>query len=249
MQEIDKQIKEKEDVIEHIKKEKHSLILKLEQEIKELKQERTKKIEQTRKKYLEELEKFEKYPTDKKMFELLDMLKVIYLKDVMSPDEQIEIVRKQQCLFDYIYAKKDLDLIERYLLAKMSLDAGEIEKFAEEIEKYKKHIEVVKGKYTYTKQSLYRMDTHHIFAYEIQQFMYLLGELDFQAKPQDVQGIYKSKTFEKYKLRAIAGAYGWWSKYIYYDGEFGHKDYERECYDKAHDKAYLQKETTQVLVQ
>jgi len=239
MEEIDKEIKLLEKEVEDIIKSKETLIQKLERKIDSLKEHKKEIIKSTNKIYLQKLEEFEKQPTDEKMYELLKLLRGCYIKDIVSLDEVDKITKKSRLLFDYIYAKQDIELIEQYLLAKMSYESSET--FDEDILKYQLHLTLKDGAYEFTDRSKHILG-YGISAYEIQEFMRMLGELDYKKRSEDSKEIYRSEDFEKYKMRAIAGAYGRYLKYVYYDGEYGHKDYERSCLDEIHDKAFLEQE-------
>ena len=236
MEKIEKEICDLQKQITQIEQGKDSLVSKLKKRIADLAEEKEQIITKKRDKFIAKLDEFEKLPTDEKMEELLVDLKEIKFSDIGSYESQFKMVQKMQSLFKYIYEKQDVELVERYLLAKRSLDTKDISLFEKDIEKYKEHFR--KDGYTCTKYSTFHMCPYCIFSYEIQELMFLLGKLDYHKKTSDCVGVFRSELFEKYMLRAVVGAYGYWDHYVYADGEYGHKDYERKEFEKLHDMAY-----------
>lgn len=236
MKKLEKEIYDLEKQIEEFEEKKSGLISELEKRKSYLKELETQIITEKREKFLIKLKEFEKEPTDEQMEKLLADLTQIKFSEIESYESQFKLVKKLQSLFKYIYAKQDVELVEKYLLAKVSLDSKDISLYEKDIEKYKKHFE--KDGYTDTESSQYHMGAYCIFSYEIQELMFLLGKLDYHKKPKDCKDIYRSEQFEKYMLRAIVGVYGYWEEYIYADGKFGHEDYERREFERLHDMAY-----------
>lgn len=236
MEKIEKEICDLQKQITQIEAEKGDLVSKLEKRMSDLKEVKEHILLEKREKFVVKLDEFEKSPTDEKMEELLADLKQIKFSDIGGYEKQFKMVQKMQPLFKFIYEKQDVELVEKYLLAKKSLDAKDVRLFDKDIEKYKEHFK--KDGYTCTKRSTYHMCPYCIYSYEIQELMFLLGKLDFYKKTSDEAGIYRSKLFEKYMLRAVVGVYGYWDHYVYADGEFGHRDYERKEFERLHDMAY-----------
>jgi len=236
MKKIEKEICDIHKQITQIEEKKSGLVVELEKRMSELKELKEKSVAEKREKFMIKLEDFEKLPTDEKMEELLEELKQIKFSDISGYEKQFKMVQKLQPLFTYIYEKQDVELVERYLLAKRSLDIKDVSLFEKDIEKYKQHF--AKDGYTCTKRSTYHTCPYCIYSYEIQEFMFLLGRLDCHKKQSGDAEAYRSKLFEKYMLRAVVGAYGYWDHYVYADGEFGHRDYERKEFERLHDMAY-----------
>ena len=238
---IEKAIEKLEKQVADYSKIRFEKITEYKKMIEDLKKEEKEQLKLLRKKFVEKVTKFSKEPTDEMMIELLDDLFDIKLSDMdCEYEEQFKLVKAMQPLFKYVYEKEDVELVEKYLLAKASTGLIELKEFEPKLVELKHHI--AKGVYTYTDKSKLVMDGYCIFSYEMQEFMRLLGKIDYQKRPISFEGVYRSAEFEKYMLRAIAGVYGYRSKYIYCDGEFGHEDYERKCHEKVHDEGYMQAE-------
>lgn len=232
---IDVELKSIQEEIEKVEQEKNSLLLKLYKQKEKLETEKQAQIDLKRERLVAKLEDFQKHPTDQKMYGLLLDLKDIEFKEIEFEGEQHRYFKSMLPLFEYIYQKKDAKLVEKYLLAKMSYDEGDLEAFDADIERYKHHLS--EEGYKDTDKSKYMLEGPCVFNYEIQQFMLLLGELDSSAKPEQTKAYISAET-EKYIMRAIVGAYGYWAKYLYCDGEFGHKDHEKKHFEHLHEIGY-----------
>lgn len=193
------------------------------------------------KQFLIKLEKFKQDKTRSLAIELIEDLGKLDLPSIAEETFEeftfASISERLIVLFEYLIEIKDAKLVDKFLLSKMGMSEDElIECEATTIRKYKQHLK--QDGPSFTSKSDEVLGIRYRTKFEIFEFIRLLGILDYKSKPATCCGVYHSKMFEKYLLRAVCGLYGRVHDYVYPDGEYGHRDMMRHLYIKEHDEEY-----------
>jgi len=241
-----KDIDKLQEELEKIERESSIIISTIKGQIKSLKTEQKELSAQELERFVKAIEKFAKTQSEDLAIKIVESLKTIDLKriELISKDYTSADVRaKLKVVFDYFIDKQDIAMVEKFLLhqqGKTMEDAKQLD--ATEVSAYEKHLSEDGSSFTEKSRQIYAVDW--TLRDEIEQFMEMLGDVDFKLRPEDCKDgkVYRSETFTKCMHRAICGAYGVPFKYVYWDGEYGHRDSERAVLTNIHDKAYEERE-------
>lgn len=228
-----------EEIIQSLKEELKEQELK-EKDLKEQKIKEKEKQESTRvQDYIDLIKEFKIQPSREKAEVIISELQELKFKDLDYYKSQDKIIPYHDAFCLWLYEHQDIDLFERYLLAKVGYDKTHLKEIDKEVDRYLEHLK--RDGYIDTEQgSIHTKSAISVLYHEDQlYFLTLLGIRDFMERPADKKdSYYFSEKSKKLILRMVVGAYGPCYSYVYFDKEFAHDDYEKKVFEKIHKGAY-----------